>query len=58
MDGIVFNTGHRIKEVTAAYTVSCELDVYSNNAGKVFYSKGLGMNHCQSYMFFYFCLML
>jgi len=56
--GIVFNSGHRIKEVTAAYAVSCELDVCSNNVGMVFYDKVLEMNHCQSYTFFYFCLML
>jgi hypothetical protein len=42
--GIIFNNGLRIKKVTAAYAVSCELDVCSNNAGVVFYNKVLGMN--------------
>ena len=51
MVGIVFNNGHRIKEVTAAYAVSCELDVYSNNAGMVFYDKMLEMKRFQIHVF-------
>ena len=51
MFGIIFNNGHRIKKVTAAYEVSRELDVYSNNARVLFYNKMLGMNHFQSHYF-------
>jgi len=43
-----------IKKVTAAYAVSCKLDVCSNNAGKVFYNKVLGMKHFESHLFFFF----
>ena len=56
MVGIVFNSGHRIKKVTAVYAVSCELDVCSNNAGMVFYSKVIGMKHFRSLLFFFFAL--
>ena len=52
----MFNNGHRIKKVTAAYAVPCELDVCSNNAGMVFYNKVPGMNHFQSHLFFSFLL--
>ena len=58
MVGIIFNSGHGIKEVTAAYAVSLELDVCSINAGMVFYNKELGMKHFQIHIFFHFCLML
>lgn len=54
MVGIIFNTGHRFKKVTAAYAVSCELDICSNNAGMVFCSKVLGMNYFQSHFLFFF----
>jgi len=52
--GILFNTGHRFKNVTAAYAVSCKLDICSNNAGMVFCSKVLGMNYFQSHFFYLF----
>ena len=55
MVGIIFNNGHRIKKVTAAYEVSCELDVCSNNAGMVFYTVVLGMKHFQIHILIYFC---
>jgi hypothetical protein len=47
--GIIFNSGHRFENVTAAYAVSCKLDICSNNAGMVFCSKVLGMNYFQSH---------
>ena len=54
MVGIMFNTGHRFKNVTAACAVLCKLDICSNNAGMVFCSKVLGMNYFQSHFFIYF----
>jgi hypothetical protein len=51
--GIIFNNGHRIKKVTAAYGVLSELYVYSNNASMVFYSAVLGINHFQNHLFFF-----
>jgi hypothetical protein len=47
--GIIFKNGHRFKKVTAAYAVSCELDICSSNAGMVFCSQVLGMNYFQSH---------
>jgi hypothetical protein len=53
--GIVLNNGYRIKKVTAAYAVSCERDICSNNSDMIFYDKVLGMkyfhNHLLSFLF-------
>jgi hypothetical protein len=56
--GIIFNNGHRIKEVTDAYAVSCELDMCHNNAGMVFYDKVLEMKNFCIHIFFHFYLLL
>jgi hypothetical protein len=56
--GIIFNIGHRFKKVTAAYAVSCELDICSNNADMVFCSKVLGMNYFLSHFLFFFLILI
>lgn len=58
MVGVIFNNGHGFKKVTAAYAVSCELDICSNNAGMVFCSKVLGMNYFQSHFLFFFLILI
>ena len=55
--GIIFNNVHRIKKVTAAYAVSCEHDVCSNNASMVFYRSARNEPFSEP-SFFLFCLML
>ena len=45
MVGVIFNNGHGFKKVTAAYAVSCELDICS---------KVLGMNYFQNHFFYLF----